>query len=93
MPRQLPALGIAPDDGPFFVSAGPDGSFLTLADNLYSYDLPALLPRPGQSPSRPTARRPATAPSAIALPGAAAFSGPIAAPSLWPRPDAAGQRE
>lgn len=53
MPRQLPALGIAPDDGPFFVSAGPDGSFLTLADNLYSYDLPALLPAPRRSGRRP----------------------------------------
>lgn len=56
MPRQLPALGIAPDDGPFFVSAGPDGAFLTLADNLYSYDLPALLPR-----LAPPGRRPAVA--------------------------------
>ena len=45
LPRQLPSVGIAPDDGPFFVSAGPDGAFLTLSDNLYSYDLPALLPR------------------------------------------------
>ena len=54
MPHEIPSVGIAPDDGPFFVSAGPDGSFLTLSDNLYSYDLPALLPA-----SRPSATRPA----------------------------------
>ena len=46
MPGQIPALGMAPDDGPFLVSAGPDGRFLTLSDNIYSYDLPALLPKP-----------------------------------------------
>jgi hypothetical protein len=45
MPQQFPVVGMAPDDGPFLVSAGPDGRFLTLSDNVYSYDLPALLPR------------------------------------------------
>ena len=45
MPRQEPSIGMAPDDGPFLVSAGPDGRFLTLSDNIYSYDLPVLLPR------------------------------------------------
>jgi hypothetical protein len=44
MPRQEPSIGMAPDDGPFLVSAGPDGRFLTLSDNIYSYDLPVLLP-------------------------------------------------
>jgi hypothetical protein len=51
MARQVPSVGIAPDDGPFFVSAGPDGQFLTLSDNLYSYDLPALLPPVERRPS------------------------------------------
>ena len=54
IPHEIPTVGIAPDDGPFFVSAGPDGSFLTLSDNLYSYDLPALLPD-----LRPASTRPA----------------------------------
>lgn len=44
LPQQFPAVGMAPEDGPFLVSAGPDGRFLTLSDNIYSYDLPALLP-------------------------------------------------
>ncbi len=44
LPQQFPAVGMAPDDGAFLVSAGPDGRFLTLSDNIYSYDLPALLP-------------------------------------------------
>lgn len=44
IPRQEPQLGMAPDDGPFLVSAGPDGRFLTLSDNIYSYDLPVLIP-------------------------------------------------
>lgn len=48
MPGQQPSLGMAPDDTPFLVSAGPDGRFLTLSDNIYSYDLPALLPKPGK---------------------------------------------
>ncbi len=38
MPRQSPAIGMAPGDRFFVVSAGPDRSFLTRADNLYSYD-------------------------------------------------------
>ena len=50
MPRQEPSIGMAPDDGPFLVSAGPDGRFLTLSDNIYSYDLdsPVLLPAVGE---------------------------------------------
>lgn len=54
MPQQFPVVGMAPDDGPFLVSAGPDGRFLTLSDNIYSYDLPALLPTrpaPATNPS------------------------------------------
>jgi type II secretory pathway pseudopilin PulG len=38
LPRQNPAIGMAPGDRFFFVSAGPDRRFLTRADNLYSYD-------------------------------------------------------
>jgi len=33
-----PSLGMAPQDRPFFVSAGPDREFRTRADNLYSYE-------------------------------------------------------
>ncbi|MGH7215409.1 MAG: type II secretion system protein [Tepidisphaeraceae bacterium] len=36
--RHHPSVGMAPDDRPFFFSAGPDGLFLTRDDNLYSYD-------------------------------------------------------
>jgi type II secretory pathway pseudopilin PulG len=42
MPSFNPALGTAPGDKPFFMSAGPDGRFLTRWDNLYSYEGPAL---------------------------------------------------
>lgn len=35
-----PAIGMAPNDRYFFVSAGPDGHFLTRDDNLYSYEAP-----------------------------------------------------
>jgi hypothetical protein len=62
LPQQFPVVGMAPDDGPFLVSAGPDGRFLTLSDNIYSYDLPALLPRvamPATNPSPADARLPA----------------------------------
>jgi hypothetical protein len=38
MPRQHPAIGMAPADQPFFFSAGPDRLFLTREDNLYSYE-------------------------------------------------------
>jgi hypothetical protein len=40
MPRFHPAVGMAPGDQYFFVSAGPDGHFLTRDDNLYSYEGP-----------------------------------------------------
>lgn len=54
LPQQYPAVGLAPEDTPFLVSAGPDGQFLTLSDNIYSYDLPVLLPRiDGQPSTRP----------------------------------------
>lgn len=41
--RTRPELGMAPRDAPFFLSAGPDRRFLTVADNLYSYE---AFPRP-----------------------------------------------
>ena len=43
-----PALGMAPQDRPFFVSAGPDRQFRTRADNLYSYEQTPLSSPPGQ---------------------------------------------
>jgi type II secretory pathway pseudopilin PulG len=38
MPRFNQSVGMAPGDRYFFVSAGPDGHFLTRDDNLYSYE-------------------------------------------------------
>lgn len=38
MPRQDPAIGMAPRDRPFFFSAGPDRKYLTRDDNMYSYE-------------------------------------------------------
>jgi prepilin-type N-terminal cleavage/methylation domain-containing protein len=38
MPTFHPAVGTAPGNHYFFVSAGPDGHFLTRDDNLYSYE-------------------------------------------------------
>jgi type II secretory pathway pseudopilin PulG len=38
MPQQNPAIGMAPLDAFFFVSAGPDRQFLTHDDNVYSYE-------------------------------------------------------
>jgi type II secretory pathway pseudopilin PulG len=38
MPRQDPAIGMAPGDAFFFVSAGPDRKYLTREDNVYSYE-------------------------------------------------------
>ena len=38
LPGQHPNIGMAPQNRPFFVSAGPDGKFLTRDDNLYSYE-------------------------------------------------------
>ena len=35
-----PAVGTAPRNRYFFFSAGPDGHYLTKADNLYSYETP-----------------------------------------------------
>jgi type II secretory pathway pseudopilin PulG len=39
MPRGHPAIGTALQDLPFFFSAGPDGRYQTLEDNLYSYEI------------------------------------------------------
>ena len=39
MPRGHPAIGTALQDRPFFFSAGPDGRYHTLEDNLYSYEI------------------------------------------------------
>lgn len=38
MPALHPAIGMAPENKPFFFSAGPDRRFLTQEDNLYSYE-------------------------------------------------------
>jgi type II secretory pathway pseudopilin PulG len=38
MPTAHPRIGMDIGDRPFFVSAGPDRSFLTRQDNLYSYE-------------------------------------------------------
>jgi hypothetical protein len=40
MPAMNPAIGMAPQNKPFFFSAGPDRKFLTQEDNLYSYEEP-----------------------------------------------------
>jgi type II secretory pathway pseudopilin PulG len=40
MPSYHPAVGMAPGNHYFFVSAGPDGHFFTRDDNLYSYEAP-----------------------------------------------------
>ncbi len=39
MPRGHPAIGTALEDRPFFFSAGPDGRYQTLEDNVYSYEI------------------------------------------------------
>ena len=38
MPAMHPGIGMAPQDKPFFFSAGPDGRYLTQENNLYSYE-------------------------------------------------------
>lgn len=38
MPALHPAIGMAMENRPFFLSAGPDRRFRTLEDNLYSYE-------------------------------------------------------
>jgi len=38
MPKKHSAIGMAPGDAPFFLSAGPDRQFRTREDNLYSYE-------------------------------------------------------
>ena len=38
MPSMHPGIGMAPQDKPFFFSAGPDQSYLTQENNLYSYE-------------------------------------------------------
>ncbi len=49
LPYHHPLVGMAPQNRPFFFSAGPDGLYLTRQDNLYSYEQS----RPGQSPDLP----------------------------------------
>jgi prepilin-type N-terminal cleavage/methylation domain-containing protein len=44
MPSYHPAVGMAPENHYFFVSAGPDGHFFTRDDNLYSYEGPGVKP-------------------------------------------------
>ncbi len=46
MPHQNPAIGMAPDDRPFFFSAGPDRRYLTRDDNLYSYESVGVRAKP-----------------------------------------------
>jgi hypothetical protein len=38
MPHQNPLVGLAPQDRPFFFSAGPDRRFLSKDDNVYGYE-------------------------------------------------------
>ena len=38
VPHRHPQIGMAPQDAPFFFSAGPDRRFRTRDDNLYSYE-------------------------------------------------------
>ena len=38
MPSMHPGIGMAPQDKPFFFSAGPDQLYLTQENNLYSYE-------------------------------------------------------
>jgi hypothetical protein len=38
MPALHPAVGMAMENRPIFLSAGPDRQFRTLEDNLYSYE-------------------------------------------------------
>lgn len=47
MPAMRPPIGMAPGDQPFFLSAGPDGIFTTLEDNIYSYE---VVPAPAMAP-------------------------------------------
>jgi len=56
LPQQHPMIGMAPQNRPFFFSAGPDGKYLTRQDNLYSYEQTP----PGQSlsPGLPVPQRP-----------------------------------
>jgi type II secretory pathway pseudopilin PulG len=48
LPHHHPEIGMAPENRPFFFSAGPDGKYLTRQDNLYSYEQtrPTRLPPP-----------------------------------------------
>ena len=45
-----PSLGMAPHGRPFLMSAGPDGRYFTLLDNVYDYDIdvPAATQRVGR---------------------------------------------
>ena len=49
MPALHPAIGMAMENRPFLLSAGPDRRFRTLEDNLYSYEVSEeTVPLPGQ---------------------------------------------
>jgi hypothetical protein len=53
MPALHPAVGMAMENRPFFVSAGPDRQFRTLEDNLYSYEGTEDRPSPENAPAAP----------------------------------------
>ena len=63
LPGQHPAIGMAADDRPFFVSPGPDRLFLTRDDNLYSYEDAAENPAAPTAPTAPTS--PTTRPAPV----------------------------
>jgi type II secretory pathway pseudopilin PulG len=52
MPRSHTRIGLSPGNGPFFFSAGPDRDYLTLSDNLYSYEVTGLLPAAAPTTNR-----------------------------------------
>lgn len=53
MPAGRPEIGYATENRPFFFSAGPDGRYLTLLDNIYSYEvLAGRIADPGDDPAQ-----------------------------------------
>ncbi len=59
LPHHHPLIGMAPQNRPFFFSAGPDGRYLTRQDNLYSYEQT----RPNQRIELGLGKNPATKPA------------------------------
>ncbi|MFT3788995.1 MAG: hypothetical protein QM770_22950 [Tepidisphaeraceae bacterium] len=57
--RPHSTIGLSPGEGPFFFSAGPDREYLTVFDNLYSYEVTGQLPAraPGESVAESRERR------------------------------------